>query len=63
MKKAMTTLAMGLLVYILAKLMITSLVTGTTSGDVVIQTILPIAIAFGLVILTFSIFLGGGTKS
>lgn len=40
----------GLLAYIISSLLITALVTGTSSADNLIQTVLPIVIAAGAVV-------------
>ena len=57
MTKGLLDVAIGLVVFILAKQLVTSLVTGTDSGSVIIQNVLALAIAIGVVIAALTTFL------
>ena len=45
------------MVYISANMLITQLVTGTATGDVLMQTLLPLAIAIGVVLAGLTMFI------
>ena len=56
MRNALLTIVVGLVVYVTASQLITSLVTGTGTGDTLIQTLLPLAIAIGVVLAGLTMF-------
>lgn len=60
MTKGLIGVALGLVVYIVVTQLVTTLVTGTGTGDVIIQQILGLAVAIGVVIFAFTTFLRGG---
>jgi len=57
MIKGLIGVAIGLVTYIVVSQLVTALVTGTATGDVIIQNILGLAVAIGVVILAFTTFL------
>ena len=56
MTKTLKTIIYALVTYIVSNQLITSLVTGTTTGDTLITTILPIALAAGVLIVGLGLF-------
>jgi hypothetical protein len=56
MRSALLTIVVGLVVYVVAGQLIESLVTGTGTGDTLIQDILPLAIAIGVVLAGLTMF-------
>lgn len=56
MRNALLTIVVGLVVYVAANELITSLVTGTGTGDTLIQDLLPLAIAIGVVLAGLTMF-------
>lgn len=59
MKAAMLAVVVGIVVYIVANTMITTLVEGTTTGDVLLRTLVPLAIAVGIVLAALGSFMKG----
>lgn len=59
MKAALLTIIIGIVVYIIANTMIGTLVKGTTTGDVLLQTLVPLAIAVGIVLAALGAFMKG----
>jgi len=57
MIKGLIGVAIGLVTYIVVSQLVTALVTGTATGDVIIQNILGLAVAIGVVIFAFTTFL------
>ena len=57
MQKALVTIVVGVMVYISADMLIDQLVTGTDTGDVLMQTLLPLAIAIGVVLAGLTMFI------
>ena len=51
MVKGIEAVAVGLVVFILAQKLIATLITGTDTGSVIIQTLVALLIAFGVVFL------------
>jgi len=58
-KAAMLAVVVGIVVYIVANTMITTLVEGTTTGDVLLRTLVPLAIAVGIVLAALGSFMKG----
>lgn len=56
MRSALLTIVVGLVVYVVAGQLIDSLVTGTSNADKLIQSILPLAIAIGVVLAGLTMF-------
>jgi hypothetical protein len=56
MKNALLSIIVGLVVYVVANELIGSLVTGTGTGDTLIQNLLPLAIAVGVVLAALTMF-------
>lgn len=56
MRNALLTIVVGLVVYIVAGQLITSLITATAASDNLIKTILPLAIAIGVVLAGLTMF-------
>jgi hypothetical protein len=56
MRSALLTIVVGLVVYVVANELITSLVTGTGTGDTLLQNLLPLAIAVGVVLAGLTMF-------
>jgi sorbitol-specific phosphotransferase system component IIBC len=56
MRNALLTIVVGIVVYIAASTLITTLITGTGTGDVLIQQLLPLSIAIGVVIAGLTMF-------
>ena len=57
MQRALVTIVVGVMVYISANMLITTLITGTDTGDVLMQTLLPLAIAIGVVLAGLTMFI------
>ena len=60
MVKALITVAVGLVTFIVVGELVTTLVTGTDTGAVLIQNLLGLAVAVGVVIAALTILLKGG---
>jgi hypothetical protein len=56
MRNALLTIVVGLVVYVVADKLITTMVTGTGTGDTLIQTLLPLSIAIGVVLAGLTMF-------
>jgi hypothetical protein len=56
MRNALLTIVIGLMVYVVADKLITTLITGTGTGDTLMQTLLPLAIAIGVVLAGLTMF-------
>ena len=56
MRSALLTIVVGLVVYVVANELIDSLVTGTSTGDTLITSLLPLAIAIGVVLAGLTMF-------
>jgi hypothetical protein len=56
MRNALLTIVVGLMVYVVANQLITTLITGTGTGDTLMQTLLPLAIAIGVVLAGLTMF-------
>jgi hypothetical protein len=56
MRNALLTIVVGLVVYVVADKLITTMVTGTGTSDTLIQTLLPLAIAIGVVLAGLTMF-------
>lgn len=54
----MLAIIIGIVVYIVANTMITTLVKGTSTGDILLQTLVPLAIAVGIVLAALGSFMG-----
>lgn len=50
-------MAIGLVVFIMVQELVGALITGTDSGSVIIQNVLALAVAIGVVIMALSTFL------
>ena len=55
MKTAIQAVIGGIVVYIVANTLITSMITGTGTGDVLIQTIAPIVLAVMVVLIILKV--------
>lgn len=53
----MISVAIGLVVFIMTTQLVTALVTGTDTGSVIIQNVLALAVAIGVVLLALTTFL------
>ena len=60
MVNALITVAVGLVTFIVVGELVTTLVTGTDTGAVLIQNLLGLAVAVGVVIAALTILLKGG---
>lgn len=60
MIKGLIGVSIGLVTFIVVQQLVSALVTGTSTGDVIIQNILGLAVAIGVVIFAFTTFLKGG---
>jgi len=60
MTKALISVAVGLVTFIMVQQLVAALVTGTDTGSVIIQNILALAVAIGVVLLALTAFLKGG---
>lgn len=63
MTKALMFVAMGLVVFIMADQLITTLITGTDTGSTLIQNLVALSIAIGIVVGALKIFLSGKTST
>lgn len=59
MQKALISVAVGLVTFIMVQQLVEALVTGTDTGSVIIQNILALAVAIGVVLLALTAFLKG----
>lgn len=59
MQKALVSVAVGLVTFIMVQQLVDALVTGTDTGSVIIQNILALAVAIGVVLLALTAFLKG----
>jgi len=55
--KGLISVAIGLVVFIMVQELVGALVTGTDSGSTIIQNVLALAVAIGVVILALTTFL------
>jgi len=63
MAKGLISVAIGLVTFIMVQQLVTALVTGTDTGSVIIQNILALAVAIGIVLLALTTFLKGSSSS
>jgi hypothetical protein len=56
-------IAIGVIIFIVVKTLISSMVTGTDQASVLVQTLVPLAVGVGVAIYAVVGFLGLGTKS
>ena len=57
MTNALKAIVLGIVIYIVAQQLITEMVTGTTIGDNLITSLVPLSIAVGIVWAALSSFL------
>ena len=57
MTKGLITVAIGLVVFIMVSELVDALVTGTDTGSVIIQNILKLVVAMGVVLMALTTFL------
>lgn len=57
MAKGLISVAVGLVTFIMVQQLVAALVTGTDTGSVIIQNILALAVAIGVVLLALTTFL------
>ncbi len=57
MTKGLISVAIGLVVFIMVQNLVSALVTGTDTGSVIIQNILALAVAIGVVLMALTTFL------
>ena len=57
MAKGLISVAIGLVVFIMTTQLVSALVTGTDTGSVIIQNVLALAVAIGVVLLALTTFL------
>jgi len=57
MTKGLVSVAIGLVVFIMVQQLVAALVTGSDSGSIIIQNILALAVAIGVVIMALTTFL------
>jgi len=55
----MEKVAVGLITFILVQQLVAALITGTSSGEIIISTVLALVVAFGVVMVALRTFLGG----
>ena len=58
----MEKVAVGLITFILVQQLVAALITGTSSGEIIISTVLALVVAFGVVMVALRTFLGGKGK-
>lgn len=58
--KGLISVAIGLVVFIMIQELVAALVTGTDTGSIIIQNILALAVAIGVVLLALLTFLKAG---
>ena len=63
MAKGLISVAIGLVTFIMVQQLVAALVTGTDTGSVIIQNILALAVAIGIVLLALTTFLKGSSSS
>jgi hypothetical protein len=59
MQKGLTAVVVGLVLFIVVKQLVATLVTGTDTGSQLIQNILALAVAIGVVLMALNTFLKG----
>gem|GEM_PF-5020686 len=59
MAKGLISVAIGLVTFIMVDQLVSALVTGTDTGSTIIQNILSLAVAIGVVLLALTTFLKG----
>lgn len=57
MAKGLMSVAIGLVVFIMVQALVSNLITGTDTGSVIIQNILSLAVAIGVVLAALTTFL------
>jgi hypothetical protein len=57
--KGLISVAIGLVVFIMVTELVEALVTGSDTGSIIIQNILALAVAIGVVLLALNTFLKG----
>jgi len=57
--KGLISVAIGLVTFIMVDQLVSALVTGTDTGSTIIQNILSLAVAIGVVLLALTTFLKG----
>ena len=57
MAKGLISVAIGLVTFIMVDQLVSALVTGTDTGSTIIQNILSLAVAIGVVLLALTTFL------
>lgn len=62
MTKGLISVAIGLVVFIMVQELVGALITGTDTGSVIIQNILALAVAIGVVLAALMTFLAKGGK-
>ena len=60
MKSALLGVIIGLVAYIVSNQLISALVTGTSTGDLLIQSLVPISIAVAVVLVALGSFMKTG---
>jgi len=60
MKSALLGVIIGLVAYIVSNQLIAALVTGTSTGDLLIQSLVPISIAVAVVLVALGSFMKTG---
>ena len=59
MTKGLISVAIGLVVFIMVQELVGALVKGTDTGSVIIQNVLALAVAIGVVLLALTTFMKG----
>lgn len=57
MAKGLISVVIGLVIFIMVDALVAALITGTDTGSVIIQNILSLAVAIGVVLLALTTFL------
>ena len=62
MVNALKNIAIGLVIFVVADQLIGALITGESTSEILIQTLVPLAIGIGVAIYAIISLLGIGTK-
>lgn len=63
MTNVFKNIAIGVIIFIVCKTLITAMVTGTDTSSVLVQTLVPLAVGVGVAIYAVVGFLSLGTKA
>ena len=60
MTKGLLSVMIGLVIFIMVQQLVSTLITGTDSGSIIIQNILSLSVAIGVVVVALTSFLKSG---